>query len=56
MSDNNTPILGDKKYGIKDNYRNMMLLANRVKFNHPITKELIDIDLGIPNEYSKLFK
>ena len=56
MSDNNTPILGDKKYGIKDNYRNMMLLANRFKFNHPITKELIDIDLGIPNEYSKLFK
>lgn len=54
MKDNNTPILGDRKYGKKDGYRKMMLLANEIKFVHPITKELIHIDLKIPNEYSKI--
>ena len=54
MKDNNTPILGDRKYGIKDGYRKMMLLANEIKFIHPITKEMIHIDLKIPNEYSKI--
>ena len=56
MKDNNTPILGDHKYGKKDGYRNMMLLANRIFFIHPITRERIDIDLGIPEEYKRLFK
>lgn len=54
MSDNKTPILGDHKYGKKDGYRNMMLLANEIMFRHPITNESIHIDLGIPNEYSKV--
>lgn len=54
MKDNNTPILGDRKYGKKDGYRKMMLLANEIKFIHPITKEMIHIDLKIPNEYSKI--
>lgn len=56
MKDNNTPILGDHKYGKKDGYRNMMLLASRISFIHPITKEKIDIDLGIPDNYNVLFK
>ena len=54
MKDNNTPILGDRKYGKKDGYRKMMLLANEIKFIHPITKQIIHIDLKIPNEYSKI--
>lgn len=56
MQDNNTPILGDRKYGIKDGYRNMMLLANQIIFIHPITKEKIDINIGIPNEYRKVIE
>ncbi len=56
MKDNKTPILGDKKYGIKDGYRKMMLLASRICFIHPITKEKIDIDLGIPSEYSMVIE
>ena len=56
MKDNNTQILGDRKYGIKDGYRNMMLLANRLFFVHPITRERIDISIGIPNEYMKVFE
>jgi len=56
MKDNNTPILGDHKYGKKDGYRKMMLLANRIFFVHPITRQRIDINLGIPDDYLKLFK
>ena len=55
MKDNNTPILGDHKYGIKDGYRRMMLLASRIELMHPITRKVINIDLGIPDEYLKLF-
>ena len=54
MKDNNTPILGDRKYGKKDGYRNMMLLANRLFFVHPITRERLDINIGIPDNYLKI--
>ncbi len=56
MKDNNTPILGDRKYGIKDGFRHMMLLANKIEFIHPITHEKINIDLGIPEDYLKQVK
>ena len=56
MKDNNTPILGDRKYGIKDGFRHMMLLANKLVFIHPITHEKIDVDLGIPEDYLKQIK
>ena len=56
MKDNNTPIVGDKKYGINDEYKTMFLFANRISFYHPITKELIDIELDIPNEYLNIIK
>lgn len=56
MKENNTPILGDRKYGKKDGYRNMLLHANEIILNHPITKEVIHIDLGIPANYKKVFE
>ena len=56
MKDNNTPIVGDKKYGIKDGYRNMFLIANRLFLVHPITRERLDIKMSIPNEYERVFK
>lgn len=56
MKDNNTPILGDRKYGKKDGFRHMMLLANKLEFIHPITHEKISIDLGVPEEYLKQVK
>lgn len=55
MKDNKTPILGDRKYGIKDGYRNMLLEANRLMFVHPITRQRIDIKLEIPELYLKIF-
>lgn len=54
MKDNKTPILGDKKYGIKDKFKEMYLLANRLFFVHPITRKRIDIKLDIPKNYREL--
>ena len=56
MKDNNTPIVGDKKYGIKDNFKSMFLLANKLSFIHPITKQNITINLDIPNNYLNIFR
>ncbi len=56
MKDNKTPILGDRKYGIKDGFRNMLLEANRIFFVHPITRERIDIKLDIPSVYLNIFE
>lgn len=56
MKDNNTPILGDRKYGIKDGYRNMMLFANELCFSHPVTHQEINVKMEIPNDYLKVIK
>lgn len=56
MKDNNTPIVGDKKYGIKDDFKNMYLFAYKISFIHPITKEFIDIELNIPDKYNRVIK
>ncbi|MBQ6284946.1 MAG: RluA family pseudouridine synthase [Bacilli bacterium] len=56
MKDNNTPILGDRKYGIKDGFRHMMLLAKRIEFIHPVTHKTINIDLEVPGDYLKHLK
>ena len=56
MKDNNTPIVGDRKYGIKDGYRTMLLEANRLFFVHPITRERINIDIGINESFLKVLK
>ena len=56
MKDNKTPILGDKKYGKKDGFRNMMLYAYKIEFLHPITRQLIKIELDIPELYKKIIE
>lgn len=56
MKDNNTPIVGDKKYGIKDGFKNMCLFAYKISFIHPITKELLNVELPIPSKYNEFIK
>ena len=38
LSENKTPIIGDKKYGQKDGFREMALMAYYLEFIHPVTK------------------
>lgn len=37
----NHPLLGDKKYGINDNVKEIALYAYKLSFYHPTTKELL---------------
>ena len=54
LSDIGFPILGDKKYGLKDNFKRMYLHAYYLKFNHPITNELLKFELDVPKEFLDL--
>lgn len=56
MKDNNTPIVGDKKYGIADKSKKMLLLAYYLEFAHPFTKEIVKFELNLPTEYKEYFK
>jgi len=40
----NHPLLGDKKYGIKDNVPSVALYAYQLSFYHPITKEYLSFN------------
>lgn len=51
MNDLQNPILGDKKYGPKTRESRMYLHAYYLKFNHPITNEIIELELDIPREF-----
>jgi 23S rRNA-/tRNA-specific pseudouridylate synthase len=56
MKDNKTPIVGDKKYGVSDKSKKMLLLAYYLEFVHPFTKEIVKFELNLPNEYKEYFK
>ena len=52
MQDIKHPIIGDKKYGSKESPINRMALhAYYLEFIHPITKEIIIIEIKIPQEF-----
>lgn len=51
LNDYGYPILGDKKYGIKSNYKKMYLCAYYLKFNHPITNEILEFEIDVPKDY-----
>ena len=55
MKDINHPIVGDKKYGLKENPINRMALhAYYLEFVHPVSHELIKLETKIPKEFEKL--
>ena len=53
----NNPIIGDKKYGAKTNpIRRLGLCAHKLSFIHPISKQKIDLEISIPQEFKKIFE
>ncbi|MBQ8055802.1 MAG: RluA family pseudouridine synthase [Paludibacteraceae bacterium] len=57
MSDIGHPIAGDEKYGGKtDPIERMCLHAFKLKFTHPITRKIIDLETPIPVEFKNLCK
>ncbi|MDD3187487.1 MAG: RNA pseudouridine synthase [Bacilli bacterium] len=56
MQDNNTPIIGDKKYQAKTNpLKRLGLCASKIEFIHPITKKNMIIEIKPPQEFLKMF-
>lgn len=54
MKENNTPILGDRKYGIKDNSERMYLHAYKLSIKNPITNRVMVFETRIPDEFNKI--
>ncbi len=52
----NHPIVGDKKYGIKDNFNRLYLHANRLKIYLPYLKKEVLFETTIPNEFKTIMK
>ncbi|MCF7907582.1 MAG: RluA family pseudouridine synthase [Candidatus Omnitrophica bacterium] len=46
------PIVGDKKYGVKDNYRELLLHACVLSFIHPKSNKLLKFTSPIPERFS----
>ena len=50
------PILGDKTYGIKDDFKRLYLHANKLKIYYPYIKKDILFETKIPIEFKKVMK
>ncbi|MCF7873528.1 MAG: RluA family pseudouridine synthase [Candidatus Omnitrophica bacterium] len=50
------PIAGDKKYGKKDNYKNLFLHAYRIKIKHPIAGNFLEFKAELPEYFKKLIQ
>jgi len=58
MLANKTPILGDRKYFIADKIakgNGLFLSAIGLSFEHPFTKEKVDVSIDMPKKFNKIF-
>lgn len=57
LSEHGNPIVGDQKYGRKnDPHKHMALHAHSIQFAHPVTGEPIAATAGIPSYFHRLMK
>ena len=56
LSSINNPIVGDKKYGIKDHYDRLYLHANRLRIYYPEIRKKILFETNYPSEFKKIMK
>jgi len=47
------PIVGDKKYGIKDDYKELFLHAKELSFTHPRRAKLLKFQSALPDKFPK---
>lgn len=48
------PILGDRKYGVKDSYQHLYLYASSLTLKHPITGVKLHFEKSMPLDFEKL--
>jgi 23S rRNA-/tRNA-specific pseudouridylate synthase len=57
MSDEGHPILGDRKYGLKnDDHKRLALHAKSISFKHPATGRQMDFTTKTPAYFNELMK
>lgn len=56
MNDIGYPIVGDHKYGVKDNFRNMFLHAYKLTIINPITNKMMTFELDVPSKFVQLIE
>jgi 23S rRNA pseudouridine1911/1915/1917 synthase len=50
------PIVGDKKYGIKDEYEQLFLHAKSLSFRHPVNDNFLSFDSSLPQRFSEFIE
>ncbi len=50
------PIVGDKKYGIKDDYKELFLHAKELNFRHPVKGNLLKFTAPLPERFDRILK
>jgi 23S rRNA pseudouridine1911/1915/1917 synthase len=50
------PIVGDKKYGINDSYKELFLHAFKLGFHHPITSEFMEFNAPLPEWFERFIE
>ena len=50
------PIVGDKKYGVKDDYSELFLHAKELSFKHPGTEEPLKFRSPVPERFKEFAK
>ncbi len=56
MKDIGHPIVGDYKYGEKDNFKRMYLHAYRLKLINPINGKILEFETDVPSSFIELIK
>jgi len=50
------PIVGDKKYGLKDKYKQLFLHARTLQFQHPKSTRIVKFDSPMPERFNSFLK
>ncbi len=56
MADKGCPVVGDEKYGKKDNFRDLYLHSSSIEFTHPFKARRMSFKAEVPSYFRKLIE
>lgn len=56
MADLGCPVVGDQKYGAKDNFKDLYLHSNSIEFTHPFKARRMSFKADVPIYFKKLIE
>jgi tRNA pseudouridine32 synthase/23S rRNA pseudouridine746 synthase/23S rRNA pseudouridine1911/1915/1917 synthase len=54
MAEAGHPIIGDTKYGKKNDGKTLMLHSFSIEFNHPFSRKRIEVSAKVPDYFGRL--